>query len=111
VHQVSDWRLWGHEHLPSRIWKIRTTSERGKVTPKASLLLTVDELSRLVHRNSGRAKQKITLEDAVNLDLPVLTDRMGMVRRHDFNSVTGVNKRGGQGHSAVGRLLKDHAFL
>jgi hypothetical protein len=41
----------------------------------------------------------------------VLTDLMGSVRRHDFNLVTSVNKRGRQGRSAVGLLLKDHDSL
>jgi hypothetical protein len=42
------------------------------------------------------------LEDAVNLDLPVVADETGSVRRHDLNLVTDVGKLSRRSHSAIG---------
>jgi hypothetical protein len=41
------------------------------------------------------------LEDAVNLDLPVVAAEMGSVRRHYLDSVTDVGKLFRRGHSAI----------
>lgn len=51
------------------------------------------------------------LENAVNLDLPVVADETGSVRRHDLNLVTDVSILSRRGQSAAGRVLKDHELF
>jgi hypothetical protein len=49
-----------------------------------------------------RAKEQISLEDAVNLDLPIVPYEMPGVSRDELDSATLVGEMGRRGHSAIG---------
>jgi hypothetical protein len=66
---------------------------------RASLL--VNQFCCSVSRHSKRAKQQLALEDAVDLDLPILSNKTRSVRWHDLDSLTVVNEPGRLGHSAI----------
>src|ERR1700730_8028950 len=66
---------------------------------RASLL--VNQFCCSVSRHSKRAKQQLALEDAVDLDLPILSNKTRSVRGHDLDSLTVVNEPGRLGHSAI----------
>jgi hypothetical protein len=55
----------------------------------------------LVRRHSQRAEEQIALEDAVNLDLPIVAYEMRSVRWDDLDSVAVVSELGRRGHPAI----------
>jgi hypothetical protein len=91
--------------------------ERDEQFARRLLLMPIDQLFCFVRRHSRWAKQKIAPKDAVNLDLPVIANVMGSVRRHDLDLATLVSELGRRGHSAVWfdveiwRVFRHHDLL
>jgi hypothetical protein len=52
--------------------------------------------------HSQRTEEQSALEDAINLNLPIVSYEMLSVRRDDFDSATLVGELGRRGHSANG---------
>jgi hypothetical protein len=56
--------------------------------------------------DSQGAEQQVALEDAVDFDLPIVSDETPSVRRHDLDLATLISELGRRGHPAFGVEVK-----